>query len=372
MAAMAPSRFLHPFAPPAKERFLPIVRGEGSLVWDADGKEYLDGMAALWFVNAGYARREIVDAIAAQGMTLHTYHTFDPFTLEPTERLAERVADLAPVDDPRVFFCQSGSEAVDSAIKLVRAAHVEAGHPDRQLIVSRSAGYHGTNLGGTSAQGIPPNREGFGPLAPEFVQLPHHDIEAMATLFAERGGEIAAVITEPVQGAGGVYPPVDGYLPAVRRLCDDHGAFLISDEVICGFGRLGTWFGCEHYGVRPDVITFAKAITSGYMPLGGVILGAPVRAPLEADPGYVLRTGYTYSGHAHLDRGRAGVPRRSPRPRSCPRPPPGSAPSSKPGCGRSSTTGCSPGCAATGSCGRSRPTTTRPPPRSATGSSTGG
>ena len=298
MVGMSPSRFLHPFAPPAKEEYLPIVRGSGSLVWDADGKEYLDGMAALWFVNAGYGRREIVDAIAEQGMTLHTYHTFDPFTLEPTERLAERIAALAPIDDPRVFFCQSGSEAVDSAIKLARASHVEAGRPERQLIVKRTTGYHGTNLGGTSAQGIPPNREGLGPLAPEFVQLPHHDLEAMATLFAERGNEIAAVLTEPIQGAGGVYPPEDGYLPALRRLCDDHGAYLISDEVICGFGRLGTWFGCEHYGVRPDIITFAKAITSGYMPLGGVILGAPVREPLEADPSYILRTGYTYSGHA--------------------------------------------------------------------------
>ena len=182
-------------------------------------------------------------------------------------------------------------------MKLARVAHVLAGHPERTLIISRTRGYHGANYGGTSAQGIAPNREGFGPLVADVVQVPADDLEALATLMAERGNEVAAVITEPVQGAGGVFPPTEGYLAGLRRLCDQHGAFLIFDEVITGFGRLGTWFAAHHYGVTPDLMTFAKAVTSGYQPLGGVFVGAAVRPGLEADPAFFLRHGFTYSGH---------------------------------------------------------------------------
>jgi adenosylmethionine-8-amino-7-oxononanoate aminotransferase len=183
-------------------------------------------------------------------------------------------------------------------MKLARLTHVLAGNPQRTLIISRMRGYHGTNFGGTTAQGLPPNKEGWGPLVPDVVQVPSDDIEALARLMAERSDEIAAVITEPVQGAGGVWPPPDGYLEGLRRLCDQHGALLIFDEVITGFGRLGTWFAAEHYGVIPDLATFAKAVTSGYQPLGGVVVGARVRSALESDPTYLLRHGYTYSGHA--------------------------------------------------------------------------
>ena len=368
---MARSRFLHPFAAPAKEQFIPIVRGEGALVWDADGKEYVDAMAALWFANVGYGRAEIVDAMAAQARRLHTYHTFDPFTLEPTEQLADRVAAIAPIDDPRVFFCQSGSEAIDSAIKLARAAHVQAGHPERQIIVTRSAGYHGTNLGGTSAQGIPANREGFGPLAPQFEQVARDDIEPMAKLFAERGGEIAAVITEPVQGAGGVYPPPDGYLASIRRLCDDHGAFMVCDEVICGFGRLGRWFGSDFYDVRPDMITFAKAITSGYMPLGGVILGDTVhlRSPPTRATCCAPGTPTAATPPPPRPDWRAST---SSRRRASSTPPPSWAAASAPGWRASSTTASTPVCGARASSGRSRPWSTRTRPSSATASSTPG
>jgi adenosylmethionine-8-amino-7-oxononanoate aminotransferase len=291
---------LHPFAKPAApaDHFVTVVRGEGALVFDADGNEYVDGMASLWFANVGYGRSEVVDAITEQARTLHAYHCFDPFTNGPADALAERLAGLAPVEDPRVFFTSSGSESVDSAIKLARAAHIRSGHPERTLIVSRSAGYHGVTFGGTSAQGIPDNREGWGPLVEDIFSVPGDDIEAMATLFAERGEQVAAVITEPLQGAGGVFPPPEGYLTQLRRLCDDHGAFMIVDEVICAFGRLGRWFGCEHYDVRPDLITFAKGVTSGYVPLGGVIVGGPVHTALEADPDFILRHGHTYSGHA--------------------------------------------------------------------------
>lgn len=292
--------FLHPFAKPAREQFIPLVRGEGSLLWDADGREYIDGMASLWYCNVGHGRVEIAEAVAAQMGQLETYSCFDPFTNPMADAIAERVASLSPITDARVFLCGSGSESIDTAMKLARLAHVRAGHPERTLIISRMRGYHGTNYGGTTAQGLPPNKEGWGPLVPEVVQVPGDDVEALAALMAERSNEIAAVITEPVQGAGGVWPPEEGYLQALRRLCDQHGALLIFDEVITGFGRLGQWFGSIHYGVTPDITTFAKAVTSGYQPLGGVIVGRAVSDPLEADPDYVLKTGYTYSGHASV------------------------------------------------------------------------
>jgi adenosylmethionine-8-amino-7-oxononanoate aminotransferase len=182
-------------------------------------------------------------------------------------------------------------------MKLARIAQREAGHPERTLIISREHGYHGTNFGGTSAQGIPANRDGWGPLVGDVVNVPGDDLEAITRVFETEGERVAAVLSEPLQGAGGVYPPPEGYLEGLRRLCDRHGAFLILDEVICGFGRLGTWFGAQHYGVTPDLITFAKAVTSGYVPLSGVIVGPAVRDALEAEEGFVLRHGYTYSGH---------------------------------------------------------------------------
>lgn len=289
--------FLHPFAKPTRTDFVKIVRGRGALVWDSEGNEYVDGMASLWYCNVGHGRTEIAAAIAAQIDKIEAYSCFDPFTNEPAEELAEVLLSHSPVADGRVFFCGSGSEAVDTAMKLARLAHVQSGHPEKTLIISRERGYHGTNYGGTSAQGIPPNRVGYAPLVPDVAQVPSDDLEAISNLMASRSGEIAAVLVEPVQGAGGVYPPTDGYLTGLRKLCDQHGAFLIFDEVISGFGRLGTWFAANHYNVRPDMVTFAKAVTSGYQPLGGVYVGSAVRGPLEADTNFFLRTGYTYSGH---------------------------------------------------------------------------
>lgn len=290
--------FLHPFAAPARESFVSLVRGEGSTVWDADGNEYLDAMASLWYCVIGHGRREMADVIARQIVELETYSCFDPFTNPRADELAARLVSLTPIPDARVFFCQSGSEAVDTAMKLARVAHVQAGHPERTLIISRQRGYHGTNYGGTSAQGLPVNKAGWGELLPEVVQVDSDDVEGLARLMAERSGEVAAVITEPVQGAAGVWPPPEGYLESLRRLCDQHGAFLVFDEVITGFGRLGTWFAAQHYEVVPDITTFAKGVTSGYQPLGGVFVNGAIRAALESDPGYKLTTGYTYSGHA--------------------------------------------------------------------------
>jgi putrescine---pyruvate transaminase len=290
--------FLHPFAKPARAEFVSVVRGEGALLWTADGNELIDAMASLWYCNVGHGRHEIADAVAAQLRTLEAYSCFEPFTNPRADELAVRLSALAPIPSSRVFLCGSGSEAVDTAIKLARLAHRLAGEPQRTVIVSRQRGYHGTNLGGTSAQGIAPNREGWGPLVPDMVQVPADDIEALSVLMSERGAEVAAVLIEPVQGAGGVFPPPDGYLAEARALCDHHGTLLVFDEVITGFGRLGTWFAADAFGVVPDMITFAKAVTSGYQQVGGVLVGERVCQQLEADETFLLRHGYTYSGHA--------------------------------------------------------------------------
>ncbi len=289
--------FLHPFCSTTRETFVSIVRGEGATVEDSDGRTYIDGMGSLWYANVGHGRPEIIEAVHAQMQRIEAYHCFEPFTNEPADAVAKEVAALAPMDGARVFLTSSGSEAVDSALKLARVAHDLRGEPDRHIVISRSRGYHGVTYGGLSAQGLPGNQEGFGPFVEGMVNLPADDLEAAATLFAERGDEIAAVIAEPVQGAGGVYPPPEGYLEGLRRLCDQHGAYLIFDEVITAFGRLGEWFGAIHFGVTPDLITFAKAVTSGYIPLGGVVVGPAVRAALESDSSYVLKHGHTYSGH---------------------------------------------------------------------------
>jgi adenosylmethionine-8-amino-7-oxononanoate aminotransferase len=294
---MAPSRFLHPFASPAKDDFLRIVRGDGATVYDDRGNAYVDAMASLWYANVGHGRADMAEAIARQARRLENYNTFDPFTNEPAETLAEMIAVRSPHPDGRVFFTSSGSEAVDSAIKLARLYFHLLGQPERYRVISRGQGYHGVTYGGVSAQGLPPNRVGWGPLLDGFHQVGQHDIEAVRALFAEHGGAIAAVITEPVQGAGGVFPPEPGYLEELRRLCDLHGALLLFDEVVCGFGRLGTWFGAQDFGVRPDMLTFAKGVTSGYLPLGGVVLSRAVCEALEADPQFILRHGFTYSGH---------------------------------------------------------------------------
>jgi adenosylmethionine-8-amino-7-oxononanoate aminotransferase len=292
-----PAAFIHPYAKPTRESFIRIERGEGALVWDENGRELVDGMASLWYNAIGHGREEMADAIAAQVRKLGAYSTFDPFTNEPAETLAEELRQIAPTPNARVFFTSSGSEAIDTVMKLARMAHVQAGQPQRKLIISRTRGYHGVAYGGTSALGIAAYKENFGPFVDEVVQVPADDVEAIATLMSQRGNEVAAIMTEPVQGAGGVFPPPDGYLQSLRKLCDQHGAYLVFDEVITGYGRTGSWFAAHHYGVSPDFATFAKAITSGYIPLGGVFIGLAPTAALETDPEFFLTHGFTYSGH---------------------------------------------------------------------------
>ena len=294
---MPPSAFLHPFARPTAGDFLCLVRGQGALVYDDAGREYVDAMASLWFCDVGHGRTEIADAVADQLRTLAAFHTFDRFTNEPAERLSEALAARAPMADARVFLTTSGSEAVDSAIKLVRAARALGGEPHRRVVIGRQGAYHGVTYGGLAVGGLPLNQQHFGPMLPDVIHVPRDEPDEVARLLRQRGDEVAAVLAEPVLGAGGVYPPAEGYLPELRRLCDESGAWLVLDEVVCGFGRLGPMWGAQRYGVRPDLVTFAKAVTSGYVPLGGVLVGAAVRERLEADESFVLRHGHTYSGH---------------------------------------------------------------------------
>ena len=299
---MSLSPYLHSFARPAAapEAFLCIERAEGSTVWDSDGRAYIDAMASLWYCNVGHGRREIIDAVADQLGRLDAFHTLDMFTNPPAERFSGLVAERMPLPGARVFLTSSGSEAVDSALKLARVTFSLAGEPRRQLVVGRRHAYHGVTYGGLSVQGLPANQEHFGPL----LDLTHRtgsdgvaELDEIEALFAARGAEIAAVVTEPVQGAGGVRLPVPGFLERLRELCDAHGALLIFDEVITGFGRLGAWSGVEVFGVVPDLITFAKGCSSGYQPLGGVVVGRRVLDVIEADPDFVFRHGFTYSGH---------------------------------------------------------------------------
>jgi putrescine---pyruvate transaminase len=291
---------LHPFTATDRpeDAFLEIVRGEGSRVFDRDGNSYIDGTASLWYCAVGHGRDEIAEAVAKQMRELSGYHVFARFTNPPQDELAGMIVERNPLADARVLFTSGGSESVDSAMKIVRAAHLRAGEGRRTIFLSRHDAYHGVMYGGISTGGIPGNRNDFGPLLPDCHQVDRDSLDAMRKAVEYHGPErIAAIMTEPVQGAGGVYPPTPGYLEGLRELCDECGALLLFDEVITGFGRLGSWFGAQYFNVTPDLITFAKAVTSGYLPLGGVIVGERVRSALESEEGWMLRHGTTYSGH---------------------------------------------------------------------------
>jgi adenosylmethionine-8-amino-7-oxononanoate aminotransferase len=297
-----PTRYWHPFADMRKvqDHELVLVRGEGAWIEDADGRRYLDATAGLWYCNVGHGRREIADAAAVQLGRLAAYSNFGPFATAPTLELADRLAALAPMDGATVFFGSGGSDGIDTAAKLARRYWDAIGHPERRIVVSREHAYHGMHAFGTGLAGIPLNREGYGgPLVGDTIQVSAHDVEELERLFRARGREIAAFIGEPVIGAGGVIPPEDGYWEAVTRLCDAHGVLLVADEVITAFGRLGTMFGSERFEIAPDMICFAKGVTSGYLPLGGVLIGRRVAEPFWDGPtGPIFRHGYTYSGHA--------------------------------------------------------------------------
>ena len=291
------SALLHPFSKPSSDNFRTLVRSEGVRVWDDEGNEYIDGLGSLWYCQVGHNRAELVQAITNQLQTLSSYHTFAPMGSQISDQAAERIRSVSPFPDGRVFLCSSGSESVDSAIKIMRKVAILRGEPERQIILRRGRGYHGVNVGGTTLQGIPANREGWGDLLPKVLEIDPTNIESAASIFKEHGQNIAGVVTEAVQGAGGVFPPPDGFLEGLRRLCDDNGSLLVFDEVITGFGRTGNWFASDTYNVKPDLITFAKGVTSGYQPMGGVLVSRAVCDLFEQDPDFIFMHGYTYSGH---------------------------------------------------------------------------
>jgi adenosylmethionine-8-amino-7-oxononanoate aminotransferase len=293
------TRLWHPFAAMGKVdgHELVLARGEGCTVWDAAGNEYLDATAGLWFANVGHGRAEIADAVAAQLRTLAAHHVFGDHANRPALTLAERLAALTPVADAAVFFGTGGGEAIDTAAKIVRRYWALVGQPQRTVIVSRRYAYHGTNAYGTSLSGIPAVRDGYGTLVGDVAEVPHDDADEVARTLDALGERVAAFVGEPMIGAGGAIPPPDGYWPAVERSCREHGVLLVADEVISGFGRLGEWFGCERYGFTPDLVTCAKGLTSGYVPLGAVLVSGEVRAPFwDADAPPFLQGG-TYAGH---------------------------------------------------------------------------
>jgi len=297
---MAETRYWHPFADmgAVKDREVVIERGEDVWVWDDLGNRYFDATASLWYSNIGHGRHEIADAVAAQLKKIEAYSNFGDLSTAPTLELAQKLTDRAPMPS-RLFLTSGGGDSIDVAVKVARRYWFELGQPDRTLLVSRTQGYHGTHGYGTAIGGIPANRVGFGPQV-ESEQVAHDSVEALEELIRRVGGErIAAFFIEPVIGAGGVYPPGHRYIEGVAALCKQHGILFVCDSVICGFGRLGSWYGIERFDVVPDMITFAKGVTSGYLPLGGVIIADTVAEPFFGDPGSpVLRHGATYAGHA--------------------------------------------------------------------------
>jgi putrescine---pyruvate transaminase len=313
--------YLHP-ASPIRDHYelgpsVMMDRGEGIYLFDIEGKRYLDGLSSLWNVNVGHGRVRLAEAAAKQMSRLAYSHSFNRFSHENAVLLAAKIAELTPGDLDVCQFTSGGSEANDTAIKLARHYFRLNGEPGRNKILSRKRAYHGVSLGATSATGLPAFHEMSAPLAGGFVHGPspfcYHcelgltfpscqiacAVQGMKALIEAEGSDtVAAIILEPIQASGGVVVPPIGYLQAIRSLCDQYGILMIVDEVITGFGRTGKWFAIEHeYGVVPDMMTFAKGVTSGYLPLGGVIMTERMHKQLVQNSTQSLAHGYTYSGH---------------------------------------------------------------------------
>jgi putrescine aminotransferase len=295
-------RFWHSFADMSSIEAngeLVVERGEGVHIWDERGKRYLDATAALWYCNVGYGRDEIADAAAAQLRTLPAYTTFGDLSNRPAIELCERVAALAPVADSKVFLTSGGSDSIDTAAKMTRRYWQLVGEPDRTLFITRERAYHGMHIAGTSLAGIEANATGYGPLVGEVVKIAWDSADELRDAIAlATPSRVAAFFCEPVIGAGGVFAPPAGYLREVRAICEEAGVLFVADEVITGFGRVGDWFASSRWDLRPDIITCAKGITSGYLPMGAVIAAPNVAEPFWKPGTGLWRHGYTYSGHA--------------------------------------------------------------------------
>jgi adenosylmethionine-8-amino-7-oxononanoate aminotransferase len=297
------TRFWHPFADMGlveQNGELVLERGEGSRLWDEQGRSYIDATAALWYCNIGWGRAEIADAAAEQMRRIPAYSAYADLATRSTVGLAERIAALSPLDDARVFFTSGGAESIESAAKLCRRYFSLTGQPDRQILISRERAYHGVAGFGTSLAGADVFREGIQAPVPGVLHVPWDSADALREAIEGVGAEnVAGFFCEPVIGAGGVLAPPPGYLDEVQAICRDAGCLFVADEIITSYGRCGHWFASERFGIDPDLITFAKGSTSGYLPLGGVIAAGRIAEPFwQAGAGVIFRHGYTYSGHA--------------------------------------------------------------------------
>jgi adenosylmethionine-8-amino-7-oxononanoate aminotransferase len=298
------AHIIHPHAVVGRPQE-PIVwaRGEGAVLWDDEGKQYIDGTCGLWQCAVGHGRAELAEVAAEQMRTLEFYASFWDFSNEPSIRLAAKLAELSPDGVDHVFFTNGGSEGIETAIKLVRLAWHAQGAPERTVILSRKAAYHGVGSASLAATGIPPLKEGFGPLPEGFVHLSTPTrassadelVAELERTIGEVGADrIAAMVGEPVMGVGGMIPPPEGYWPRVQDVLRAHGILLVLDEIVTAYGRTGHWFAAERYGLDADAIVTAKALTSGYVPMGAVLVHDRLVAMLE---GTQLRHGFTYNGH---------------------------------------------------------------------------
>ncbi|NSL52176.1 aminotransferase family protein [Calidifontibacillus erzurumensis] len=295
--------FLHPTSSIEEQQIYGpaaiFCEGKGIYLKDLGGKTYIDGMSSLWNVNIGHGRTEIAEVAKEQMEKLAFSSCFATFSNEPAIKLAAKIAQMAPGDLNTVFFTSGGSESNDTAIKLARHYWILKGQPNRQKIISRTLSYHGVAFGSTNATGIEGFRKFTNSPAPDFYYVNKDSAAELRKLILELGPEnVAAFISEPVQGAGGVNVPKPDYFKEVREICDEYGVLFIADEVITGFGRTGKNFGIEHFGVVPDMMTFAKGVSSGYVQLGGVLISEKIHRDLCALSKGILMHGYTYSGHA--------------------------------------------------------------------------
>lgn len=294
----------HPFSDMAaveRDGELLLARGEGAEVWDGDGRRYLDATAGLWFTNVGHGRTRIAEAVAEQLSRLAAYSTFGDLAPDVTVRLADRLEQIAPVPDSKVFLTSGGSDSIDTAAKMARRYWTETGRPEKRWLIGRANGYHGSHYAGTAVGGVGPNKEGLGsPLVAEAATIGWDDPEDLRATLERLGPEnVAAFFCEPVIGAGGVYPPPEGYLMEVRKICGEYDVLFVADEVITGYGRIGgAWFASTRFDLQPDLVATAKGLTSGYVPMGAVLVAPRVWEPFWTRPGTWFRHGYTYSGHA--------------------------------------------------------------------------
>ncbi|MED1440186.1 aspartate aminotransferase family protein [Aeribacillus composti] len=294
--------FLHPSSSIKEQQQkgpeLIIKEGKGIYLYDIHGNKLIDGLSSLWNVNIGHGRTELAEAAMKQMSKLGYSSTFGTVSHEPVIRLASKIAQITPGSLKTTFFTSGGSEATDSAFKLVRHYWKLKGFQHRTKIIARKNAYHGLTIGSTSATGITHFNDFIGAKAPDFIHVDSFSPEALCQAIEDHGAEsVAAFIAEPVQGAGGVHVPPPKYFQEIRKICNDYNILFIADEVITGFGRTGKMFAMEHWGIVPDVMCFAKGVTSGYCPLGGVVISEKIHEELIDLSNDVLFHGFTYSGH---------------------------------------------------------------------------